>query len=367
MNPIREGEEAMKAVILCAGRGTRLRPLTHTGAKHLLPVANRPILFHVLDDLVEAGIDEVCVVVSEGAEDLRAALGHGGAWGIRLQYATQESPKGLAHAVNVTRDFVGDDPFLVYLGDNLFEKGVSEFIRKVGERRPEGAVLLAPVADPRRFGVAQLDAQGRLVAVQEKPKNPQSNLALTGVYAFTPAIFDAIAHIRPSDRGELEITDAIQHLISSGSEVATLEVDGWWLDTGMPDDVLQANQLLLEALPVEDAVDPDEVDFQVEGRVYCEPDVEVKDSLIRGPAILGRGCHIERAFIGPFSAVGANCRIVDTELENSILMPDCDIQGVPFSLDSSILGNGVVMRYIDESSARNRLVLADQSQLWLTT
>lgn len=356
----------MKAVILCAGQGTRLRPLTHTGAKHLLPVANRPILFHVLDRLVEAGIDEVCVVVSEGAAKMRAALGHGEEWNIRIEYATQHTPRGLAHAVNVTREFVGDDRFLVYLGDNLLENGVRDFVRSAWDEATDGAVLLAEVSDPSRFGVAQLDEQGRLVAVQEKPANPPSNLALTGVYAFTPAIFESIARIKPSDRGELEITDAIQDLIDRECSVTARQVEGWWLDTGMPDDVLRANQLLLEALPVEDAVDPDQVDFQVEGRVYCEEGVRVKDSLIRGPAILGAECHIERAFIGPFSSIGAHCRIVDTEMENSILMPDCDIQGVPFSLDSSILGHEVIMRYTDESSARNRLILADHSQVWLT-
>lgn len=355
----------MKAVILCAGRGTRLRPLTYTGVKHLLPVANRPILFHVMDDLVGAGIDDVCVVVSEGAQDVREALGNGEKWNILISYVTQESPQGLAHAVKMARDFVGDERFLVYLGDNLFEKGVYEFVHAAWCRECEGAVMLAPVSEPQRFGVAQLDKQGRLNAVEEKPENPPSNLALTGVYAFTPRVFDAIDAIRPSGRGELEITDAIQQLISKGAEVATLQVEGWWLDTGMPDDVLHANQLLLEAYDPDKAVAPDSVDYRVEGRVYVEGDVEIRDSLIRGPAIIGSGAHIRNAFIGPFSAIGANCRVVDTELENSILMPSCDIQGVPFRLDSSILGSRVIMRYSDGRPAGNQLILADHSQLWL--
>lgn len=356
----------MKAVILCAGRGTRLRPLTHTGAKHLLPVANRPILFHVLDDLTEAGVTEVCVVISEGAQDLRDALEDGQPWGVSICYAVQESPKGLAHAVKMAQDFVGDEPFLVYLGDNLFEEGVQAFISRMQGSKEDSAVLLHEVADPRAFGVAQLDRDGRLTAVEEKPAEPPSNLALTGVYYLQPGIFDAIDHLRPSARGELEITDAIQAQISNGQTVLALKTEGWWRDTGRPDDVLDVNRLLLEAMPNEEAVDPDAVNSDIEGRAYFEKGVRVKDSLIRGPSIIGEGCHVEGAFVGPFTSVGKGCTLQDVEMENSIVMPECELQGVPFRIDSSILGSEVVVRHVDERPSRNRLILADHSQVWLS-
>lgn len=356
----------MKAVILCAGHGTRLRPLTHTGAKHLLPVANRPILFHVFDHLAEAGVDQACVVVAEGAQDLRQALDRAQEWDIEISYRVQESPEGLGHAVKIAQSFTGEDRFLVYLGDNLLEFGVGQFVKEANERECAGAVLLTQVADPRRFGVAQLDKAGRLRGVEEKPADPPSNLALTGVYMFEPCIYEAIDSIRPSPRGELEITDAIQHLISSGAEIAALEVSGWWRDTGRPEDVLDTNRLLIEALPAEQAVDPDTAVCQIEGRVYFENDCQIKDSLIRGPAIIGAGCHLEGSFVGPFTAVGRGCRLVNVEIENSILMPECRIEGAPFRIDSSILGTEVVMQRLDGRPAGTRLILGDHSQIWLS-
>ncbi len=356
----------MKAVILCAGEGTRLRPLTHTGAKHLLPVANRPILFHVLDDLAQAGIDEACVIVGEGAQDIRAALGGGENWGIRITYAVQEFPQGLAHAVRVAESFVSDDRFLVYLGDNLFEAGVTDFVEAHAQTNCAAAVLLAPVPDPERFGVASLDEGGRLTAVVEKPTDPSSNLILTGLYMFDPVIFDAISAIRPSSRGELEITDAIQHLIGGGKEVASQELKGWWRDTGKPEDVLDVNRLLLEALPLAKATDPNSVDCRIEGRVFLEGGVEVKDSLIRGPSVVGANCRIENSFVGPFTSIGDRCELIDVEVENSIVMPECRIQGVPFRIDSSILGSQVLMQRVEARPSRNRLILGDHSQIWLS-
>ncbi|MGC9317922.1 MAG: glucose-1-phosphate thymidylyltransferase [Armatimonadota bacterium] len=357
----------MKAVVLCAGRGTRLRPLTHTGAKHLIPVANRPILFHVLDDLADAGVEATCVVVSEGAQDLREALGSGERWGMPITYAVQKSPKGLAHAVQVARDFVGDERFIVYLGDNLFENGIRQFVQEASAHDGPAAVLLAPVPDPRRFGVAQLDRDGRLTAVEEKPADPPSNLALTGAYVFGPAIFDAIESITPSPRGELEITDAIQHLIANGGGVTAHRADGWWRDTGKPQQVLDVNRLLLEAMPPDDAVGPGELACEVEGRVYVQNGAVVEDSLIRGPAIIASECRVEGSFVGPFTSLGEGSSLVDVEIENSIVMPDCHIEGVDVRLDSSILGREVRLEYNNHRPASGQFVLADHSQVFLSS
>ena len=357
----------MKAVVLCAGRGTRLRPLTHTGAKHLIPVANRPILFHVLDDLADAGIESACVVVSEGAQDMREALGSGERWGMPISYAVQEAPRGLAHAVQVAQDFVADERFIVYLGDNLFGNGIRRFVHEASPHDGPAAVLLARVADPRHFGVAQLDQEGRLIAVEEKPADPPSDLALTGVYMFDPVIFDAINSIRPSARGELEITDAIQHLIAENGEVASFSADGWWRDTGRPEEVLDVNRLMLEALPTEDAINPDALDCGIEGRVYLQDGARVEDSLIRGPAIIGAQCHIEQSFVGPFTSIGERSSLVDVEIENSIVMPDCEIEGVS-RIDSSILGNQVSLRRNQHQPSRSsKFILADHSEVSLPT
>ncbi|MEA3402170.1 MAG: glucose-1-phosphate thymidylyltransferase [Armatimonadota bacterium] len=357
----------MKAVVLCAGRGTRLRPLTHTGAKHLIPVANRPILFHVLDDLADAGIESTCMVVSEGAQDLREALGSGERWGMPITYAVQESPRGLAHAVQVAQDFVADERFVVYLGDNLFENGISEFVQKASQQDGPAAVLLAPVPDPRRFGVAQLDRNGRLTAVEEKPADPPSNLALTGAYMFAPAIFDAIDSITPSARGELEITGAIQHLIANGGEVAAFRASGWWRDTGKPEQVLDVNRLLLEALPPDEAVDPADLECKIEGRVYVQDGAVVEDSLIRGPVTIASECHVARSFVGPFTSIGEGSSLVDVEIENSIVMPDCHIEGVDVRLDSSILGRQVRLEYNNHRPAGGQFLLADHSEVFLSS
>ena len=359
--------KAVKAVILCAGRGTRLRPLTHTGAKHLIPVANRPILFHVIDDLVEAGVRSICVVVSEGPQYLRDALGSGDEWDVSIEYMIQHSPKGLAHAVQTVREFTGDDQFIVYLGDNVFEKGITRFVSDATGDDIEAGVLLSAVPDPQRFGIAQLDNTGRLTAVEEKPADPPTNLALTGAYFFSPSIFDAIEKICPSARGELEITDAIQHLIAEGLSVGTYEVAGWWRDAGLPGEVLDVNRLLLEALPVEDAVDPFDADCQIEGRVYFEDGAVVQDSLIRGPAIIGPDCVIKNAFIGPFTSVGEGSCLEGVELQNTIVMPRCRIEAVPVRIDSSVFGqeahlsgNGSI------SSGGSQFVLGDHSQVCLS-
>lgn len=357
----------MKAVILCAGRGTRLRPLTHTGAKHLIPVANRPLLFHVIDDLAEAGVDSICVVVSDGPQYLRDALGSGEEWDVSIEYAVQHSPKGLAHAVQTARDFVADDPFVVYLGDNIFEHGLTGFIEEAAAEEAETAVLLAPVPDPERFGVAQLDNSGRLTAVEEKPADPPTNLALTGAYRFSPAIFDSIEQIRPSARGELEITDAIQHLIANGHPVGAHEVEGWWRDAGLPHEVLDVNRLLLEALPAEEAVDPFDMDCQIEGRVYFEDGATVQNSLIRGPAIIGAGCTVRDSFVGPFTSIGEGSTLRQVEIQNTIVMPHCEINSVPVRIDSSVFGeearlssNGAV------PSGGSQFVLGDHSQISLS-
>jgi glucose-1-phosphate thymidylyltransferase len=353
----------VKALVLCAGKGTRLRPLTHTGAKHLIPVANKPILFYALEALAQAGVRDVALVVGDSYADIERAVRDGSQWGLSVRYLEQRDPRGLAHAVMIGREFIGDDRFIVYLGDNLFQHGVNEFVAENGSGC-DAALMVHEVEDPRSLGVVEMNSEGRVVGVEEKPQEPKSNLAITGIYLFTPRIFDAIARIKPSARNELEITDAIQRLIDDGGVVRAHSMRGWWKDTGRPADVLDANRLLLE--PLKRSIPRGSCeDSRIEGRVAIGPNTRVLRSTIRGPVMIADDCHIEGSFIGPFTAISRRSKIVNVEIENSIVMQNCQVINVRGRIDSTLLGKNVVLTRTEARPASHSFVLGDESQAFL--
>ncbi|RDI96152.1 glucose-1-phosphate thymidylyltransferase [Meiothermus sp. QL-1] len=355
----------LKGLILSGGKGTRLRPLTHTRAKQLIPIAGKPNLFYALEDLVAAGIRDIGVILSpETGDEVRAALGDGSSWGVHLTYIVQEAPLGIAHAVKTARPFLGEHPFVLYLGDNLLSGGIQHLVAEYRATRPAAIVLLCPVEDPRAFGVVVLNGQGEVVRLLEKPQEPPSNLALVGVYLFSPAIHPIIEGLRPSGRGEYEITEAIQGLVDSGQKVVAHQVRGWWKDTGKPEDLLDANRLALSAIARR--IEGELIEAQVVGEVVVEPGARIVRSTVRGPAFIGAGALIEDSFIGPYTAIGKNAQVVLSEVEYSILMDEARVHALPHRLDSSILGQGVV---VDGRGSPRRntlqLVLGDRSRVRL--
>jgi len=352
----------MKALILAGGTGSRLRPLTYTSAKQLVPVANKPVLFYGLEAVVEAGITEVGVVVGETREEIQAAVGDGSAFGCRVTYIEQKAPLGLAHAVLIAEEFLSPDPFVMYLGDNLIAGGIVSLVEEFREQGPNAEILLARVPNPEQFGVAALDEDGRVCSLEEKPSQPKSDLALVGVYMFDASVFESVRRIEPSERGELEITDAIQDLVDRGLEVLPHQVRGWWKDTGKPEDILEANRIVLETLAVSrHGVLGD--DSRIEGRVEIGEDVEISRSLIRGPAIIGNGVHLEEAFIGPSTSIGDGCRITRAEIENSIVMSGSRLEDLPRRIDASLIGRDVWVGRSEGKPRAFRFVLGDGSQL----
>ncbi|MFQ5794406.1 MAG: glucose-1-phosphate thymidylyltransferase [Candidatus Bipolaricaulia bacterium] len=349
----------MKAVVLCAGKGIRLRPLTHTGAKHLIPVANKPVIEYNIEALQDAGIEEVGIVVSPNVEDeFTARLGDGSRWGVRIHYILQRDPKGLAHAVACVEEFVGDEPFLVYLGDNLLENGVRRFIDDFNASDAHAAIVLYEVNDPSRFGVAEIE-DGQIVRLVEKPEQPRSNQAIIGVYLFDRNIFPAIEATEPSARGELEITDAIQRLIEEGHQVIPYSVEGWWIDTGGPEDVLHANQLILEQLTGE--IHGQVQDSSLTGRVVVAEGTKIVDSKLRGPIKIGPDVHIERSFIGPFTSIDRGTVIRNSEVEYSIVMEASRIENVVGRIDHSLIGRNVQIGRKTEPPEAYQLILGDNS------
>ena len=357
----------MKALILAGGAGTRLRPITHTSAKQLVPVANKPILFYGLEQMAEAGIVEVGMVVGDTQEEIRAAVGDGSTWGLKVTYIPQDAPLGLAHCVLIAQDFLGDDDFVMYLGDNLLRQGVKAFVDRFesdGRSHSVAQILLARVPDPQRFGVAEIGPDGEVLRLVEKPEEPPSDLALVGVYLFGPTIHEAVRAIEPSGRGELEITDAIQWLLDNGHRVAHQVVDGWWIDTGKLDALLEGNRLILETLDqrVEGAVD---IDSRIEGRVVICEGAEVVASTVRGPAIIGTGTRIEHSFVGPFTSIADRCVVLRSEIEHSVILDDSRIVDIP-RVEDSLIGKQVVVTRSARRPRANRFMLGDHSQVDLT-
>ena len=353
----------MKGLILSGGKGTRLRPLTYTSAKQLVPVANKPVLFYGVEALVGAGVTDIGVVVGETHAEIRGALGDGSAFGAKITYIEQDAPRGLAHAVLISEPFLGRDPFVMYLGDNLLNRGIVEFVDQFVKEKPAAQILLTPVPDPQMFGVAELKGD-KVTRLVEKPKEPKSNLALVGVYMFGPEIFDSVKTIKPSFRNELEITDAIQDLIDRGLRVTPHLVAGWWKDTGKLEDMLEANRLILETLTprLEGTVD---AHSRIEGTVVLEKGAVVEHSVIRGPAIIGPGARIINGYVGPFTSIGRDVEINCSEIEHSIVLEGSRIHDLETRVADSLIGRGVKIHRLPLKPVAHRFMLGDNSEVWI--
>jgi glucose-1-phosphate thymidylyltransferase len=351
----------MKGLILSGGKGTRLRPLTYTSAKQLVPVANKPVLFYGIEALAAAGIREIGIVVGDTAAEIRQAVGDGSTWGVHVTYIEQDAPRGLAHAVLISESFLGQDPFVMYLGDNLLNKGITPFVEEFQREKPAAQILLTPVPDPQMFGVAELQ-DGRVVRLVEKPKQPKSNLALVGVYMFSPEIFSSVKRIRPSFRNELEITDAIQDLIDRGLTVRPHLVDGWWKDTGKLEDMLEANRLILDTIDrrIEGAVD---AESRVEGKVIVEAGAVIERSVVRGPAIIGARARIVHAYVGPFTAIMNDVEVRDAEIEHSIVLEGSVLSDLANRVVDSLIGKNVRIYRMPLKPSAYRFMLGDNSEV----
>ena len=351
----------MKGLILSGGRGTRLRPLTYTSAKQLVPIANKPVLFYGIEALADAGIRDIGIVVGDTQSEIRAAVGDGSRWGVRVTYIEQDAPRGLAHAVKISQGFIGTDPFVMYLGDNLLNKGITQFVQEFTRDRPSAQILLAKVPDPQMFGVAEL-REGRVVRLVEKPKEYIGDLALVGVYLFGPEVFESVGRIRPSFRNELEITDAIQDLIDHGLTVRPQIVDGWWKDTGKLEDMLEANRLILETLEqrVDGIVDEDS---RIEGKVVIERGAVVERSVIRGPAIIGCKAKIVHAYVGPFTSIMNDVEIHDSEIEHSIVLEGSSLRDLANRVTDSLIGKNVKIYRVPRKPSAYRFMLGDNSEV----
>jgi glucose-1-phosphate thymidylyltransferase len=355
----------MKALVLSGGSGTRLRPITHTSAKQLVPVANKPVLFYGLEAIAAAGITDVGIVVGDTAPAIEAAVGDGSRFGISATYIRQQAPLGLAHAVLVARDFLGDDDFVMYLGDNFIVGGITDLVAEFAATRPAARIMLARVSDPRSFGVAELDLEGRVTRLEEKPQEPKSDLALVGVYLFTSAVHEAVAALKPSWRGELEITEAIQWLLDNGRMVNSTTITGYWKDTGNVTDMLEVNRLVLEGL--EPRLDGHvEAGCEIIGRVVVEAGAHVAASRIVGPAIIGVDSKISGAYIGPYTAIGEGCAIDDCEIEYSIVLTRASIRGVR-RIEASLIGHDAEVTPAPRVPRAHRLVLGDHSKVQISS
>jgi len=351
----------MKALVLCGGSGTRLRPITHTMAKQLVPIANKPVLFYGLEAIKAAGVEDVGIVVGDTAKEIVEAVGDGSKWGIKVTYIHQDQPLGLAHAVLVAEEFLDSDDFVMYLGDNLIKEGITGLVDQFRGKRSNSQILLAAVKEPERFGVAELEG-GKVVRLVEKPEKPASDLALVGVYMFDGTIMDAVKAIKPSGRGELEITDAIQWLIDQGFSVEPHVIEGWWKDTGRLEDMLEANRIMLETLQpsCEGFVDSDSNIF---GMVVIEKGAEVVNSTVRGPAIIGEGTRLVNSYVGPYTSVYYGVAITGSEIEHSIILENSTVRDISGRIEDSLIGQNVVVERSPLKPAAYRFMLGDNSRI----
>ena len=351
----------MKALITAGGHGTRLRPITHTQNKHLIPIANKLMLAYALEYVQASGINEVGIVINAGDETIRDTFGDGTAYGLHLAYIPQEAPLGLAHVVKIAEPFIGSEPFVFYLGDNILVGGIAQFIHDFNQNGADCHLVLSRVPDPNRFGVAEIK-EGRILSIEEKPNQPKSDLAVTGIYLYTPVIFEAVNSIKPSARGELEISDAHQYLLDHGYKVTYSEITGWWKDTGKPSDLLEANRLVLDNLREERQGAVVE-NSTLAGRVSLGAGSQIIDTNIRGPVIIGKNTRLERAYIGPYTSIGDDCIIRNSEVEFSIIMERCEILDIQKRIEASLLGSDVQIRRSARKPLSHRFMVGDQSRV----
>lgn len=353
----------MKALITSGGRGTRLRPLTHTQNKHLIPIANKPIINYAIEYCAEAGIKEIGIVHNADSNAIPEALGDGSQFGVSITYIPQEAPLGLAHVVKISEDFIGNEPFVFYLGDNMVVGGLRKFINEFERNQSNCHLTLAKVKDPQRFGVPEIVGD-RIVSIEEKPEHPKSNFAVAGIYIYDHTIFEAVNNIKPSPRGELEISDAHQYLLDHGYKITYSEITGWWKDTGKPYDLLEANRLILDNIEPQISGEVDEHSL-VTGKVVIEEGAKITNSTVRGPAIIGKNTIVENSYIGPFTSIYDNCTIRNSEVEFSILLKECKILDVDIRIEHSLLGNDVEVVRTNERPATHRFIIGDQSRVEL--
>lgn len=352
----------MKALIASGGKGTRLRPITHTQNKHLIPIANKPILHYAIEGVVNAGIKQIGIVINADSDEVPKAIGDGSRWGVKMTYIPQDAPLGLAHVVKIAEPFIGKDDFIFYLGDNMVVGGVKRFIHEFQKSKYNCWLTLAKVKDPERFGVPEINSRQRIIGVEEKPKKPKSNYAVSGIYIYDSNIFKACNGIKPSARGELEISDAHQWLIDHKYKVGYSEITGWWKDTGKPTDLLEANRLVLDNQEIRIHGNVDTLST-VAGKVVLEKGAKVVNSVVRGPAIIGRDCIVENSYIGPFTSIGDRTTVKNSEVEYSIVLRDCKIHDVKIRIEGSLLGNDVEIVEANGKPHVHRFMIGDQSRV----
>ena len=349
----------MKALIASGGHGTRLRPITHTQNKHMIPVANKPILHYAIDYVVEAGIKEIAIVVNAGQGEVQEIIGDGSKWGVKISYLEQEAPLGLSHVVKIAEKFINGDDFVFYLGDNMVVGGIKPYIDAFKANNSEVHLTLSKVKDPERFGVPELKGN-QIIGIEEKPKNPKSQYAVAGIYIYKNKIFEAIHAIKPSPRGELEISDAHQYMLDKGYKVTYSEITGWWKDTGKPVDLLEANRLILDNIQtrIDGNVDKESL---VSGRVIIEKGAKIINSVLRGPLIIGNDAVIENSYIGPFTSIDKKTVVKNSEVEFSMVLESCLIDSVGIRIEGSLLGRNASVIKAHDKPKTNRFMIGDQS------
>lgn len=351
----------MKGLILSGGKGTRLYPLTYTSAKQLIPVANKPVLVRVIETLRDAGIEDIGIVVGDTAPDIQVVVQDGSRWNVNVTYIKQDAPLGLAHAVKISQDYLADDRFVMFLGDNVIQGGISSLLREFADCDYNAQIVLKRVAEPEHYGVAIIQ-DGRIVRLIEKPQEPPSNLALVGIYMFDHNVFEAVNAIKPSGRNELEITDAIQYLVEKGYHVYPHVHEGWWIDTGKQADMLAANSLVLEELDPDNKGHVDSLSV-LEGKVVIERGAEIINSRIRGPAIIGEYTRVINSYIGPYTSIYHHCEISDSEIEHSILLENCQVTDLPNRIEDSLIGRHVRITRSPFKPKAHKFTLGDHSQV----